>query len=149
MRENQPIRVTAARENARDDAAALGIDHDFIGLLVDSFYDRIRLHEELGPIFNEAIGDNWGPHLDTMKRFWASVALHDASYSGRPVPAHMKLEGLNPGMFATWLNLFETTLNDIAPTPDTPAFFMERARRIANSLQLNIFYNPATSARPT
>jgi len=149
MREIQPIRVTAARQNARDEAADLGIDHDFIGLLVDSFYDRIRTHEELGPIFNDAIGDNWGPHLDTMKRFWASVALHDGSYTGRPVPAHMKLEGLNPGMFATWLGMFEETLNDIAPTPDTPIFFMERARRIAKSLQLNIFYNPTTSARQT
>ena len=149
MNENQPIRVTIARQQAHDDASALGIDHDFINLLVDSFYDRIRSHDELGPIFDTAIGDNWGPHLDTMKRFWASVALHDGSYSGRPVPAHMKLEGLNPGMFTTWLGLFEQTLVDIAPTPGTPAFFMERARRIANSLQLNIFYNPGSSVGPT
>ena len=54
----------------------MGIDEAYISLLVDTFYERIRDHAVLGPIFAEKIGDNWGPHLARMKDFWASVALN-------------------------------------------------------------------------
>ena len=57
---------------------------------VESFYQRIREHPILGPIFNDAIGDNWPHHLAQMKNFWASVTMNMGRYSGQPVPAHKK-----------------------------------------------------------
>ncbi len=137
--------LRTAEERRRDiqaNAAALGIDEAYIDTLVETFYGRIRADEVLGPIFDNAIGDNWGPHLATMKSFWASVAMNAGSYSGKPVPAHQKHTEIQREHFAIWLGLFGQTLEDTAPTPQTPAYFMERAERIAQSLQLALFGMP-------
>ncbi|WP_306015692.1 group III truncated hemoglobin [Oceanicaulis sp. MMSF_3324] len=136
------IRTASARQSdiARR-AQALGIDEALISELVDAFYDRVRANPELGPVFAAAIGDDWAPHLQTMKQFWSSIALNAGSYGGRPVPAHHKhLDKIRPEHFSIWLALFAETLRDRAPTPEAAAFFMERAERISESFQ-NILFN--------
>jgi len=135
------------REEIRAHAAELGIDEAYISRLVDTFYERIRLNPIIGPIFEERIGDEWSPHLARMKEFWASVALNAGSYSGRPVPAHQKLDAVRPWHFDIWLALFERTLRDTAPTPAAVDYFMERARRIATSLKLAMFARLPTPRR--
>lgn len=135
------IRVRSANDRRRDmrlEAGRLGIDETYISLLVESFYDRVRKDSELGPIFARAIPGDWGPHLAKMKDFWASVALGDTRYDGRPVPAHQKLADLRPPHFAVWLELFHQTLRETAPSPEAVDFFMEKARRIARSLEFAI-----------
>jgi len=82
--------LTARRQAIIDHAHKIGISDDYIDLLVESFYQRIRVHPILGPVFNDAIGDNWPHHLAQMKNFWASVTLNSGRYSGQPVPAHKK-----------------------------------------------------------
>jgi hemoglobin len=126
------------RQELRDQAAALGIDEAYISTLVDTFYTRVRAHPLLGPVFDVAISD-WGPHLETMKDFWSSVALGTGRYSGRPVPAHAKHRHIQQVHFNLWLALFEQTLRDTAATPEAATFFMERANRIAQSLQYALF----------
>ena len=126
------------REELRDQAAAMGIDEAYISTLVETFYTRVRAHPVLGPVFASAITD-WGPHLDTMKDFWSSVALGTGRYSGRPVPAHAKHRHIQQFHFNLWLALFEQTLRDTAATPQATAFFLERANRIAQSLQYALF----------
>lgn len=126
------------REELRASAAALGIDEVYISTLVDTFYTRVRAHPVLGPVFDGAISD-WGPHLETMKDFWSSVALGTGRYSGRPVPKHAQHRHIQQFHFNLWLALFEQTLRDTAPTPETIPFFMERAARIAQSLQYALF----------
>lgn len=135
------IRVRSAAERRAEiqaEAARLGIDDAYISRLVETFYERIRAHALLGPIFDNEIGDNWGPHLAKMKDFWASVAMNAGRYSGKPVPAHTKLTDLQPWHFGVWLGLFEQTLKDTAPHPEAVPYFMERARRIAQSLEFAI-----------
>ena len=127
------------RAQLQREAAAMGIDDAYVSLLVDSFYDRVRADPDLGPIFERVIGETWGPHLAKMKDFWASVAYNAGRYSGRPVPAHQKLSGVTPAHFRTWLALFRATLEDTAPTAEAAAHFMDRAERIAESLQLAMF----------
>jgi hemoglobin len=143
------IRVRSAaerRQEIQDAAARLGIDDAFISTLVETFYARIRAHDVLGPIFAAEIGDDWAPHLAKMKDFWASVAMNAGRYSGRPVPAHTKLSDLQTWHFAVWLELFEQTLADTAPHPDAVPYFMERARRIARSLEFAISGLPPLNA---
>ena len=123
-------------------AAAIGIDEAYISLLVDEFYSRIRAHDVLGPIFNEAIGNRWDAHLPRMKSFWASVALNTGTYSGKPVPAHQSLTAVQQSHFGIWLALFRQTLEDTAPSAEAVSYFMERAERIAESLQLAMFGFP-------
>lgn len=135
--------ATERRAQIQADATTMGIDDDYISLLVDTFYARIRADAELGPIFDKVIGDNWGPHLARMKDFWASVALNAGRYSGKPVPKHQKLSEATPDHFVKWLSLFRQTLEDTAPSPAVVLYFMERADRIANSLQLAMFGLPS------
>ncbi len=128
-------------------AHAIGIDEAYISLLVDEFYRRVRSDDVLGPIFDEAIGDRWDHHLPRMKSFWASVALNAGTYSGQPVPAHRKLKRVQKSHFQHWLALFRSTLEDTAPSQAAVAYFLERAERIAESLQLAMFGIPGLPAR--
>ena len=128
---------------AAADMAAIGIDEAFLDRLVETFYDRIRHHDLLGPVFEAKLAGRWPDHLSKMKRFWQSVALRNGVYSGRPVPAHIGVTGLNEPLFADWLALFGETLDDIAPSPEARDFLMASAQRIARSLILSIFHNPA------
>jgi len=133
-------RVAAARKAMTENANQIGITDDYISLLVERFYGRIRTDETLGPIFENAIGDNWDPHLAQMKRFWASVTLNTGTYSGSPVEKHRKHSGVIESQhFDLWLDLFKQTLADTAPSSECVDYFMIRANRIASSLKLSIF----------
>ncbi|WP_420434903.1 group III truncated hemoglobin [Hyphobacterium sp.] len=142
MRQTVIRSASERRQAIRENAAAMGIDDAYISVLVETFYERVRAHPVLGPVFNDAIGDNWPEHLARMKDFWASVALNAGRYSGKPVPAHKKHASIKPQHFGVWLGLFEQTLTDTAPTPGALSYFMERAHRIAQSLQLALFGMP-------
>ena len=131
----------AAREKVRREAAAIGVDEAFIDRLVEEFYARVRVHERLGPVFNGAV-DDWPDHLAKLKQFWASVALHSGSYSGRPMQAHMRVPAIEPAHFGEWLYLFEQTLRDIAPNEAAVEYFMVSAQRIGESLKLGLFFRP-------
>lgn len=81
-----------------------------IQLLVNSFYDRVRKNELLGPIFNERIGDRWPEHLEKMYRFWQTVLLEDHTYFGSPFPPHAQLP-VDQVHFDTWLQLWHSTVD--------------------------------------
>lgn len=142
MSSPRPLRTTDARLAARSKAAEAGIDPALISNLVETFYGHVRKDPDLGPIFQSEIGENWDQHLATMKTFWGSITFHDGVYSGRPMPAHMKLKGLTPEHFETWLGLFSQTLEEIGASEPARQFFEDRAQRIAQSFQLHIFYSP-------
>ena len=120
------------------------IDEAMIETLVRAFYGKVRRDPDLGPIFAGVVGDDWEPHLQKMFAFWSSVTLRSGRYSGRPVPAHFKLEGLEPRHFARWLTLFRETAAEICGD-EVAAVFVERAEKIAQSLQLALFYKPGLS----
>ncbi|PHQ69569.1 MAG: globin [Sneathiella sp.] len=130
------------RQEIQAAAQGMGIDEAYISELVETFYTRVRAHPTLGPVFEGKIGDNWGPHLQRMKDFWSSVAMNTGRYNGKPVPVHKALTTVREGHFAIWLALFEETLKDTAPSPEVTPYFMERASRIAESLQLAMFGYP-------
>ena len=115
--------------------AGTGIDEPMIARLVEAFYERVRLDPLIGPVFDARVAD-WGPHLEQMKLFWSSVALMSGVYHGRPMPKHLPLP-VDARHFDRWLALFEATAADICP-PAAAAHFIERARRIAESLELGI-----------
>lgn len=115
--------------------AETGIDEPMIAHLVDAFYDRVRADPLIGPVFAARISD-WEPHLAQMRLFWSSVALMSGLYHGRPMPKHLPLP-IDARHFDRWLELFVTTVEDVCP-PAAAAHFIERARRIAESLELGI-----------
>lgn len=131
--------VQERRQEVRAKAAGMGVDEAYISALVDTFYIRVRADRLIGPIFEDTIRDNWDEHLGKMKDFWASVALQAGRYSGEPIPAHKKLAEVQPWHFDVWLELFEETLRDTAPTTDAVAYFMDHAGQIAKGLQIAMF----------
>lgn len=127
----------AARRQAATDRIRMetGIDEALIDRLVETFYARVRDDALIGPVFAERI-DDWGPHLAQMKLFWSSVTLSTGVYQGRPMPKHLPLP-IDATHFDRWLALFEATATEIC-TPAGADWFMERARRIAESFELGI-----------
>lgn len=123
--------------------AEIGVDVAFIDRLVETFYARIREHETLGPVFDNRLNGRWPEHMDKMKGFWSAIAFKTGAYGGKPVQAHHGMDGLNEGMFTQWLALFAQTLEEIAPSREARDWFMATADRIARSLTLSLFYNPA------
>ena len=131
IRRSGEERQAAIAENA----AALEIDEALISRLVDTFYARVRRDPLLGPIFETALGEDWAPHLAKLKDFWSAVALGTRRYNGRPMPAHLRLDGLTPAHFERWLALFRQTLDELAPNPAAADFFHDRARMIGRNFQ--------------
>jgi len=115
--------------------AETGIDEGMIAELVDRFYARVREDALIGPVFAAKIAD-WGPHLQRMRTFWSSVALMTGNYHGQPMRLHMPLP-IDAEHFDRWLALFEATAREVCP-PVAAEHFLERARRIAESLELGI-----------
>jgi hemoglobin len=113
-----------------------------IRLLVDRFYAKVRADAALGPIFEDAIAeDEWPAHLATMRAFWSSIMLTSGRYHGNPVAAHRRVEGITPALFERWLALFAETCAELFDQT-TVAAFTDKAKRIATSLQLALFYRP-------
>jgi hemoglobin len=71
-----------------------------------------------------------------MCAFWSSVALMSGRYSGQPMRVHLPLP-VDAEHFDRWLMLFEQTAHEVCP-PAAAAHFIERAHRIAESLELGI-----------
>ena len=115
-----------------------GIDEPLIRRLVHGFYDAVRCDPLLGPVFAARVYD-WEEHLEAMCDFWSGVALATGRYKGRPMQKHLPL-GLSPVHFERWLALFAAAAERLCPPP-AAAFFIARARRIAESLQLGIAHS--------
>src|SRR5262245_53635170 len=114
----------------------VGVTEAMIRDLVHTFYARVRSDPLIGPIFNSRIKD-WPAHLEKLCRFWSSVTLMSGRYKGTPMRVHAELPGIASEHFQHWLALFRATAQDICPER-AAALFIDRSRRIAESLQLGI-----------
>ena len=107
--------------------------------VIPAFYARVRDDAEIGPLFNATIAD-WPHHLDRLVAFWSSVMLTSGRYKGQPLPAHMKHRSrISPELFDRWLALWARTSDELMQ-PDAAAALQEKAARIAQSLQLALFF---------
>jgi len=112
--------------------------------LVDAFYAKVRRDPVLGPVFESAIGeDGWPAHLRKMYDFWSSVMLTTGRYKGNPLAVHAAVPAIEAAMFERWLALFEESAREQFGQELADAFRL-KARRIAESLKLGLFYRPAS-----
>jgi hemoglobin len=118
-----------------DIVARTGIDEPMIDRLVRAFYGRARLDPLIGPIFEEKVHD-WEGHFARMCAFWSSVALMSGRYHGQPTAVHLPLP-IDTPHFDRWLEIFAEIAREFCPAP-AAAHFLERAYRIAESLELGI-----------
>lgn len=108
--------------------------------LVHAFYTRVRADTVLAPVFEARLEGRWDAHLAKMVDFWSSIALASGRDHGKPLLAHRGM-GLDEAAFARWLALFEATACEVCDK-DAAAFFVDRARRIAESFATSLDIGP-------
>ena len=101
--------------------------------VVAAFYAAVRAHPMLGPVFAVHVAD-WPAHEAKVADFWANTILHERGYEGSPVEAHVKAGNVRPGMFDSWLGLFDATLR-AELSADQAAAWSALAHRIGRSLR--------------
>ena len=121
-----------------------------ISQLVDRFYSRVGDDAEIGPIFNNAIGNGWPEHLQRMKDFWSSIMLGTGRFKGSPMMAHLGLPvKINATHFQRWLSLWRLTAPEICP-PELAAIFITKAEMMAERLLsgVEMHYDSVHAAGP-
>ena len=122
------------------------VNESSIAELVDCFYTRVRQDDILGPVFAKEIGDEWEPHLETMRAFWSSLVLASGRYKGNPMLKHLLLlPRINSEHFERWLGIWEQTTSELFP-PEAAAIFMRKAESMAERLLATIGQHQASLA---
>lgn len=104
--------------------------------VVAAFYELIRQHPGLGPVFAAHISD-WPPHEAKVANFWANAILHERSYDGNPLLVHREAGNVHPGMFETWLGLFDRVLR-LELRADQAEAWSALAHKIGRSLRAGV-----------
>ena len=112
------------------------ITRDDIARVVAAFYEQIRQHPGLGPVFAAHVTD-WPAHEEKITRFWANAILYERAYDGNPAQVHKQAQNVRPGMFEPWLALFDMTLKREL-TPEQAAAWSALAHTIGRSLRASV-----------
>ncbi|MCH2095383.1 MAG: group III truncated hemoglobin [Rhodobacteraceae bacterium] len=104
--------------------------------VVAVFYAAVRAHPMLGPVFAVHISD-WPKHEAKVANFWANAILYERSYDGNPAQVHQRAENVRPGMFESWLAVFDQTLQTEL-RPEQAAAWSALAHRIGGSLRASV-----------
>lgn len=107
-----------------------------IAQVVAAFYEAVRAHPGLGPVFAVHVGD-WPSHEAKIVGFWANAILHERSYDGNPLEVHRDAGNVRPGMFDAWLGLFDSVLRREL-RPDQAAAWSALVHRIGRSLRAGV-----------
>ena len=86
-----------------------------IELLVDAFYRKVIIDDQIGVFFTEVVKLDWNTHIPIMYDFWETTLLGKMKYKGNPMIKHLDLNRkmpLNQGHFERWLSLWEETLEE-------------------------------------
>jgi|AraplaMF_Col_mLB_1032019.scaffolds.fasta_scaffold85990_2 hemoglobin len=121
------------------------LDEQQLASLVDRFYEQVRVHPELGPVFNAAI-DDWPEHKRLLTSFWSSVLLGTRSYRGQPMAAH-RPHPIRPEHFDQWLALWQATADSLL-APEHAALAREHAEKIGYSLRYGLGLQERKGAIP-
>jgi hemoglobin len=112
------------------------VTRDDITRVVSAFYELIRQHPGLGPVFAVHV-DDWPKHEAKIVDFWANAILHERGYDANPLKVHRDAGNVRPGMFETWLALFDLTLREEL-CEDQAAAWSALAHRIGRSLRAGV-----------
>jgi len=117
---------------------AAGLTEPLLRQVIIAFYDRVRVDPLLGPIFEDAIGDNWDHHIERIVLFWLTATGLRRGYDGRSfMPAHLRHASIRPDQLPRWLDLFRQTVAEHC-TPDAARVLIDIAERMAQTLQVGL-----------
>ena len=106
-----------------------------VALLIDRFYDKIRAHPTLGPVFDAVVAD-WDEHKRLLTTFWCSVALRAGSYHGNPMAKHRPLP-VSAAHFQDWLAVWGETTREVLDAAAAERM-IDYAQRIGQGLQMGM-----------
>ncbi|CAG2533448.1 MAG: group III truncated hemoglobin [Maribacter dokdonensis] len=121
-------------------------NRDDVSLLVHTFYDKIRQHELLGPIFNGHISEEqWPAHLSKLTDFWESNLFGVRTFRGSPSKAHVNVDKnlnhtISQNHFAQWLQLWFETIDELFEG-ELADRAKEMARRMSTGQYIHIWQN--------
>ncbi|PYE82265.1 group III truncated hemoglobin [Pseudoroseicyclus aestuarii] len=107
-----------------------------IARVVACFYERVRAHPGLGPVFAAHVTD-WPAHEAKIAAFWRNAILFEQGYSGNPLAVHRRAGDVRPGMFMPWLAMFDATLAQELPQ-ETAQAWSALAHRIGQGLRYGV-----------
>ncbi|MCE7054893.1 group III truncated hemoglobin [Algoriphagus sp. AGSA1] len=115
-----------------------------VDFLVRRFYDQVRKHDTLGPIFNGVVKD-WDTHLIHLSDFWEMILLQTGPGAGKfnPVKVHRQVDAevdnsIEQAHFGNWLKLWFGTI-DRYFEGEVADYAKEHARRMAHMLFMRIW----------
>lgn len=115
-----------------------------VDFLVRTFYDRVRHHEVLGPVFNTLV-ENWEEHLIHLSDFWEMILLQTGPGRGKfnPTKVHQQVDAnwghaITQVHFGNWLELWFSTI-DRHFEGEHAEYAKEHARRMAHMLFMRIW----------
>lgn len=110
------------------------LDEATITRLVHGFYADVRADALLGPVFAQALGDDWEPHLARMVDFWSTIALGSRRFRGSVMGKHLPLPGITPAHFAAWVGLWKQHTDRLCQPADA-----ERLQQAAHGVARQLF----------
>ncbi len=115
-----------------------------VDFLVRKFYERVRLHPDLGLIFNGVVND-WETHLIHLSDFWEMILLQTGPGAGKfnPVKVHREVDksvdhSIEQAHFGNWLELWFGTIDEFFDG-ENANYAKEHARRLAHMLFIRIW----------
>jgi hemoglobin len=130
------ILIHLATQNMKTDIKNL----EDIKIIINTFYDEVRRHPLLAPVFASRITDEqWPAHLERMYAFWNAILFSETGFQGNPMQKHITLP-INENHFHEWLSLFRKTVDEsFAGTKAEEA--KQRAMSIAQIMNLKLTAN--------
>jgi hemoglobin len=111
-----------------------------VELLINSFYEKVKLDNLIGFFFNDVAKVNWTTHLPVMYNFWENIIFGTPVYQGNPFSPHVALHEKSPmeaKHFEQWQKLFLATVEELFSGPNAE-LTMQRAMSIATVMQFKI-----------
>jgi len=109
--------------------------------LVNTFYEKVKTDDILGPIFNVLIPVNWNTHLPVMYQFWENAIFQTGGYTGNPMTLHEHIHkkiNLGTAQFDRWIQLFNQTTDELFEGKNAN-LAKQRASGIARVMKHKIF----------
>lgn len=112
-------------------------------LLVNTFYDHVKIDKVIGHFFIEVVDVHWETHLPKMYEFWSQILFQNGNFNGNPMQTHRhvhSLHNMTKEDFEHWLFLFKNTVDSLFEG-NNAEIIKQRAANIATSLTLKVVYN--------
>lgn len=102
-------------------------------LLIEKFYDKLLVDEQIGHFFKHL---DLSVHVPRVADFWAFVLIDKMGYSNNMMTAHSSLT-LQKEDYAKWLELFHETINEHF-VGEKATLAIERSKMIALTMEYKL-----------